>query len=129
LTRESDGTWHAAASDLRSAKPLVGANVTLYSFQRRPLAGGATGPGGIALLKPEGDPCFATVQYGSQTSWLKVDEGSTLAVGHFDIGGEKADSGSRASSTASAAFGAPATRCTSPSSSTTGAASSRPSTR
>ena len=30
---------------------------------------------------------------GAQTSWLKVDEGSSLAVGHFDIGGEKADSG------------------------------------
>jgi uncharacterized protein YfaS (alpha-2-macroglobulin family) len=93
LKREADGTWHAAASDLRSAKPLVGANVTLYGYQRRPLALGATGAGGIAILKPEGDPAFATVQFGSQTSWLKVDEGSTLAVGHFDVGGEKADSG------------------------------------
>jgi uncharacterized protein YfaS (alpha-2-macroglobulin family) len=91
--RESDGTWHAAASDLRSARPLAGATVTLYSYQRRALASAQTGSTGLCVLKPEGDPAFATVQSGNQTSWLKVDEGSTLAVGHFDIGGEKADSG------------------------------------
>ena len=93
LKRESDGTWHAAASDLRSAKPLAGATVTLYNYQRRSLVSAQTGSSGIVTLRTEGDPYFATVQAGSQTSWLKVDEGSTLAVGHFDIGGEKADSG------------------------------------
>jgi hypothetical protein len=93
LKREADGTWHAAASDLRSAKPLAGATVVLYNYQRRPLATALTESSGLARLKPDGDPFFATVQYGNQTSWLKVDEGSTLTVGHFDIGGEKADSG------------------------------------
>jgi alpha-2-macroglobulin len=93
VKRESDGAWHVAVSDLRSAKPIAGANVTLYSYQRKALASGATGGGGIAVLRPDAAPYFATVQYGSQTSWLKVDEGSSLAVGHFDVGGEKADSG------------------------------------
>ncbi len=93
LKRESDGTWHAAASDLRSAKPLAGATVTLYNYQRRSLVSAQTGSSGIVTLRTEGDPYFATVQAGAQTSWLKVDEGSTLAAGHFDIGGEKADSG------------------------------------
>ena len=93
IKRESDGAWHVAASDLRSAKPLAGANVTLYSYQRQPLTLGSTGPGGIAVLRGEGVPTFATVQYGSQTSWLKIDEGSTLSVGHFDVGGENAGSG------------------------------------
>jgi hypothetical protein len=93
LKRESDGTWHAAASDLRSAKPLAGATVTLFSYQRRPLASGQTGSSGLATLKCAAEPAFATVQSGGQTSWLKVDDGSSLAVGHFDIGGEKADAG------------------------------------
>jgi uncharacterized protein YfaS (alpha-2-macroglobulin family) len=108
LKRESDGTWHAAASDLRSTKPLAGALVTLYSYQRRVLASGRTASSGIVVLKPtatgmdgaavgdgrdSGEPYFATVQSGAQTSWLKVDSGSALAVGHFDVGGEKADSG------------------------------------
>jgi len=94
IKRGTDGSWHVAASDLRSTSPIAGANVALYSYQRQPLALGSTGPGGIAVLSPaDGQPRFATVQYGGQTSWLKVDEGSTLSVGHFDIGGEKADSG------------------------------------
>jgi hypothetical protein len=93
VKRESDGTWHAAASDLRSAKPLAGATVTLYSYQRRLLASATTGSAGLCTIKADGDPYFATVQSGGQTSWLKVDEGSALAAGHFDIGGDKADSG------------------------------------
>lgn len=91
--RESDGTWHVAVADLKTAKPLVGANVTLYSYQRRPLALGATGPNGIVVLRPEGIPYFATAQLGTQTSWVKVDEGSSLSIGHFDVGGEKVDAG------------------------------------
>ncbi len=102
IKRESDGTWHAAASDLRSAKPLAGATVALYSYQRRELARATTGASGIAVLKPSAagsgslspaEPFFATVTAGTQTSWVKVDSGSSLAVGHFDVGGEKADSG------------------------------------
>jgi len=103
LKREADGTWHAAASDLRSAKPLAGAQVTLYSYQRRVLAQASTAASGIALLKPAAagaaageapaEPAFATLAYGSQTSWLKIDSGSALSAGHFDIGGEQAGSG------------------------------------
>ena len=94
VKKSSDGGWHIATSDLRSAKPLGGALVTLYSYQRRPVASGTTAPSGLLVLNPAGDdPAFATVQSGSQTSWLKVDDGSTLAIGHFDVGGEAADSG------------------------------------
>ena len=93
LKRESDGTWHAAASDLRSARPLEGATVSLYDFRRRLVASGLTGSSGLLSLNPSSEPSFATLSKGVQTSWLKVDEGSSLAVGHFDVGGEKADSG------------------------------------
>jgi uncharacterized protein YfaS (alpha-2-macroglobulin family) len=93
IARASDGSWHVAASDLRSAKPLPGAKVSLFSYQRRLLASGLTGSSGLLVLKAEGEPVFATVASGSQTSYLKVDSGSTLSIGHFDVGGEKADSG------------------------------------
>ncbi len=93
VKRESDGTWHVAASDLRTTKPISGAQVALFNYQRRQLASGLTGPNGIAVLKTEAVPSFATVQNGSQTSWLKVDEGSVLSIGHFDVGGEKVDGG------------------------------------
>jgi uncharacterized protein YfaS (alpha-2-macroglobulin family) len=93
LKREAEGTWHAAASDLRSAKPLAGALVTLYNFQRRSLASATTGSGGLAILKPSAQPSFATLASGGQTSWLKVDPGSSLSIGHFDVGGEQVDQG------------------------------------
>ncbi len=93
IKRDADGAWHVAASDLRTAKPLAGATVTLFNYQRRSLVSGQTARTGLVTLQTQGEPFFATVQMGAQTSWLKVDDGSSLAVGHFDIGGEKADSG------------------------------------
>lgn len=95
VKREVDGSWHVAASDLRTAKPLGGALVTLYSYQRQALVSGTTDNSGLLVLNPSpvSVPAFATVQAGGQTSWLKIDEGSTLAVGHFDVGGEAAESG------------------------------------
>ncbi|HTX72016.1 MAG TPA: MG2 domain-containing protein [Rectinemataceae bacterium] len=95
VKQSADGTWHVATSDLGSAKPLGGATVTLYSYQRRPLVSALSPASGLMQLSaPAGTvPVFATIQKGAQTSWMKLDEGSTLAIGHFDVGGEKADTG------------------------------------
>ncbi|MBL8968683.1 MAG: alpha-2-macroglobulin, partial [Spirochaetaceae bacterium] len=91
--REAGGAWTFAASDLRSAAPLSGAAIGLYNFQRRLLAEGKTGEDGQLRLPAVKEPAFAVVSLGAQRSYLKLDPGSSLAVSHFDIGGERADDG------------------------------------
>lgn len=93
--QDVDGAWHVAASDLRSARPLSGAWVSVYSFARRQLARAQMDASGIAVLKPAtGEAAFVVVEPGSGLrgkGYLKLNQ--ALATSHFDVAGEIASSG------------------------------------
>ncbi|MFH2114793.1 MAG: MG2 domain-containing protein, partial [Spirochaetota bacterium] len=123
--RDVDDAWSVTVTDLRNAKPLSGASLTMYSYAMRQLAVAKAGPDGTAILRPSaridaGEPAFlvaeapgggamaaggntgagrninsnALVSPGfSARGYLKLAPASALSVSHFDIGGEKADSG------------------------------------
>jgi len=104
--RDVDGAWHVVASDLRSAKPLSGASVALYSYAMREMAKATADKNGLAVLRPTGvssagapvEPFFAVAEAagaktGRERGFLKLSAAQGLAVSHFDVGGEKAESG------------------------------------
>ncbi|HPE89152.1 MAG TPA: MG2 domain-containing protein [Spirochaetales bacterium] len=97
-----DGAWHLVAGDLRTAKPLSGARVSLYSYAMRELASASADASGLAVLKPRAgetaEPYFAVAEAagaksGRERGYLKLTPSSALAVSHFDVGGETAESG------------------------------------
>ena len=103
-----DGAWYVAVTDLRSAKPLAGANLSMYSYTMRQLASARAGADGTAILRPSvridaNAPAFLVAEApglasgggfgGSAKGYLKLAPASVLSVSHFDVGGEKADSG------------------------------------
>lgn len=98
-----DSVWHIAVSDLKTAQNLAGAEVSIYSFSQKLIAAGKTGPQGMVSIKT-GDsslkPAFIIVKKsgagagsGKDTGFLKLDTGLKLADSHFEVGGQKADSG------------------------------------
>lgn len=101
--KDSAGVWHVAASDLRSARPLPAASVTMYSYAMKQIAAANANADGLATLKPsnaafDAEPAFMVVTAaratgGSGIGYLKLQPAQQLAVSHFDIGGEKAESG------------------------------------
>ncbi|HAE23628.1 MAG TPA: alpha-2-macroglobulin [Spirochaetaceae bacterium] len=100
--QDSDGAWRVAATDLKSARPLPGASVKIYNYALRELAGATADKDGLATLKPiagQGSgPTFMVVEAakassGRERGYLKLLPSQQLAVSHFDIGGEKADTG------------------------------------
>ena len=99
---DADGAWHFAASDLRSARPLSGARIALYGYTMRELASAVADKNGVAVIKPApsgaGEPFFAVAEAagaktGRERGYLKLSTAQSLAVSHFDVGGEKAESG------------------------------------
>lgn len=96
-----DGLWHMAASDLKSARPLPGARITLYSYAMQMLVGGVADKNGLLVLAPPSSsaaPFFASAEAaGAKSSrdraYLKLTSSNTLAVSHFDVGGDKAETG------------------------------------
>lgn len=101
-TEDVDGAWRVAASDLKTARPLAGAQVSVYSYALKLLAAAKADGNGLATLRPAADaagqPSFMVVEAagaktGRERGYLKLAPSQRLAVSHFDVGGETADSG------------------------------------
>ncbi|AEJ20447.1 MG2 domain-containing protein [Gracilinema caldarium] len=88
-----DGSWLVFASDLRTTKPLGNTTIRLLNYQNRELAKGATGTDGMLMLKPVNDPAFLVAEGSGGRGYLKLDSGNSLAVSHFDIGGDSPAAG------------------------------------
>lgn len=91
--RDADGSLRLFAADLRTARPIAGLPVTLYSLQRRETARGTTDKEGFVAF-PDSANAFAAVAHREgQSAYLKLDSGSVLATSHFDVGGVAAETG------------------------------------
>jgi uncharacterized protein YfaS (alpha-2-macroglobulin family) len=86
-----------AAADLKSARPLRQVVLTLYDYQQRELTSGRTDADGMAVLRSEHKPFLLVARHGTadrvQYAYLKMDDGSALAVSHFDIAGQTVQKG------------------------------------
>lgn len=101
--RDAGGAWHIVAGDLRSARPLGSASVKLYSYSMRELASAKTDKNGLAVISlaeatGSSAPFFVVAEAaGAKSSrergYLKLSPAQSLAISHFDVGGEKAESG------------------------------------
>ncbi|MBP7262990.1 MAG: Ig-like domain-containing protein [Spirochaetia bacterium] len=100
--KDAGGQWHITASDLKTARPLPGAQVALYSYSLRELARGSADANGQVVLKQgageRGEPYFVVAEAarattGRERGYLKLTPSSMLAVSHFDVGGQSSDAG------------------------------------
>jgi len=91
--REGDGTFRVAVSDIGTTAPVPGATVAFYSYAQRPLVSATTDARGLAAVKPPAEPYFITATKGGMTSYLRVDDGTSLSVSHFQVDGVKAEGG------------------------------------
>lgn len=103
-----DGAWHVVATDLKSARPLTGADVVVYSYTQRELTRSRTDAAGMAIVRPaaattvadqDGSKPFfiqvsaAGAKTGKDRGYLKLSPSQALSVSYFDVAGQKADTG------------------------------------
>lgn len=74
-------------TDLRSAQPIAGAKVSLFSFQNELLSSGLTDQDGFARIQEPRSVFYARVDHEDGFGVLKLDSRSQLATTHFDVGG------------------------------------------
>lgn len=79
---------------ITDAKPVSGAKVTAYNYQRQPIATGSTDGDGHACLKCVNRPAFvvASDRRGGQ-SLIKTNNGESLSYSKFDISGSSVEKG------------------------------------
>jgi uncharacterized protein YfaS (alpha-2-macroglobulin family) len=76
-----------AVSNIKSAQPISGAEVTLYNFQQQKLISGRTDGDGYYQVDLKKKPFFAVVKHNGQTGYLKLGKRDALSTSNFNVSG------------------------------------------
>lgn len=83
-----DGNWHVYVTDIATAKPLSGIPVEIFNFQLQPIASAETNREGMAKISLKKIPFVVVARHGKQSGYLKLQDGKSLSLSMFDVGGE-----------------------------------------
>lgn len=91
--RGDNKSYLFAVNNIITTEPIANARVDLYSFQQQKLATAATSSEGIANFQLDTFAYFAIVTYGTQSTYVKLDDGHSLSVSNFNVSGETLQKG------------------------------------
>ncbi|MCU0363945.1 MAG: hypothetical protein MUE32_11365, partial [Bacteroidales bacterium] len=91
-----DRIMNVIVSDLITALPVNEASVELFDYQLQPLAKGATSPEGTVALRCERKPFLVIVKKDKDRNYLRTNDGSSLSMSSFDVGGARPEKGIKA---------------------------------
>jgi uncharacterized protein YfaS (alpha-2-macroglobulin family) len=84
----TDGAYIFAVTDLRTAQPISGVKLYLLDYQQQEIITVTTGNDGIAQATPAKKPFLLVAKHNEQRGYLKLDDGSSLSLSHFDVSGD-----------------------------------------
>ena len=74
-------------TDLKTTAPLANVNLELYNFQQQLIGSTLTDSEGKGKIPTEDSPFILVAKSGSQRGYLRMDDGHSLSLSRFDIGG------------------------------------------
>ncbi|MGM0550162.1 MAG: alpha-2-macroglobulin family protein [Bacteroidota bacterium] len=80
---------HVIVSNLVTATPESGVEVTAYNFQQQEMGKGTTDNNGMVTLSLSGKPYLLKAQKATDNGYLRIDEGSALSLSMFNVGGKQ----------------------------------------
>ncbi|MEQ8301790.1 MAG: MG2 domain-containing protein [Cyclobacteriaceae bacterium] len=89
----SDGNLLVVVNDIKTTQPLSGIQLELYDFQQQLIGSASSGPDGKAVISSKEQPFVLLAKNGSQRGYLKLNDGESLSLSNFDVGGERVDRG------------------------------------
>jgi alpha-2-macroglobulin len=93
LKRGNSGDVFVAVTDLRTAAPMSGVSLEVLDYQLQQLVETKSGKDGFAVFHLDRKPFLLIARNGSQRSYLKVDDASSLSLSNFDVSGEEVQKG------------------------------------
>jgi uncharacterized protein YfaS (alpha-2-macroglobulin family) len=91
--RGGDGNTTVFVNDLKTTKPQSGVLLELYDFQQQLIGSASTGPDGKAVIASRQNPFALVAKNGAQRGYLKLQDGESLSLSNFDVGGEQVNNG------------------------------------
>ncbi len=91
--RNADNSVAIAVSNLLSTEPMDGVELNILDYQHQVIATGTTSGDGFANLNMKNKPYLLIAKKGKERGYLKLDDGSSLPLSRFNVGGEEIRSG------------------------------------
>ncbi|RMF03685.1 MAG: hypothetical protein D6772_01785, partial [Bacteroidetes bacterium] len=88
--------YTVAVTDIRTTKPMVGANLQFYSFQQQLLGETSTDGDGLARIQLDEPAYFVLGETAGDQVYLRLDEGEALSVSRYDVAGMTTQEGLKA---------------------------------
>ncbi len=89
----SKNTMTFAVSDLRTTEPVNDVELQVYSFQNQLIGSVKTINEGIATIQLKDKPFLLIAKKGKQRGYLRLDDGTSLSLSKFDVGGAATQKG------------------------------------
>lgn len=82
-----------AISNLLTAEPESSVELEVFNYQNQLMARGKTGNDGLAKVQLDRTPFLLVAKKGNQRGYLRLDDGSSLSLSNFDVGGQVVQKG------------------------------------
>jgi uncharacterized protein YfaS (alpha-2-macroglobulin family) len=91
--RGNDNSMLVAVTNILTAQPMPGVTLELLDFQKQVLYKGTSDGDGMAKFDLKRKPYLLVATHGAEKGYLKLDDGSSLPLSRFNVGGDEIQSG------------------------------------
>jgi uncharacterized protein YfaS (alpha-2-macroglobulin family) len=91
--RGNDNSMLIAVTNLLSAKPMPGVELELLDYQKQVILKTTCDGDGLARFILKRKPYLLVAKQGNERGYLKLDDGSSLPLSRFNVGGDVVQSG------------------------------------
>jgi len=77
-----------AVNDIRTAKPLSGVELDIYNYQNQKIGTTTSSSDGLVWIDLSEKPFLLVATKGTEKGYLKLDDGVSLSMSHFDVSGQ-----------------------------------------
>ena len=91
--RSNDNTMLVAVSNILTTEPMDDVQLEVLDYQQQVIAKGKSNSDGFANIDLKKKPYLLVAKNGKERGYLKLDDGSSLALSRFDVSGEEVKNG------------------------------------
>lgn len=87
VKKGANNSYFVSVNNIVTTMPLPGARVLFYNYQQQELGSVTTDEEGTSIFDSESSAAFATVERGTEKTYVKLNDGNVLSVSKFDVSG------------------------------------------
>ena len=91
--RGNDNSMLVAVSNILTTEPMSGVELEVRDYQQTIISTSKSGSDGFATVDLKRKPFLLIARKGNERGYLKLDDGSSLALSRFDVSGEEVKNG------------------------------------